>query len=457
MIGLYCVTEDFAGHKAGEILKLSVEQAEKLADFVTEATEEDLSGQIGEDDKPETDQEPEQEQLAATAVTRAVDKLAKKIEDSVTRATEKAIGKPANVKIPAEAKDHKAGFKNMGDFARCLYMAKMGNYGAQRKLDGFVVKTSPTGMNETTSADGGYAVIPEWTSEIWDKVRSKMNLIQYVKKYSISGQTLNIPSVNETSRANGSRWGGVRSYYIAEGDTFTSSKLGLTQTSLTLNTLGAFVYVTNQLLQDNAFDLSNYIQDIVAQEMLFQTNDGLINGAGTTQPVGLKNAAALVTVAAEGSQSAATVLFPNLAKMWGRLYEQCYGSAIWIMNQQVYQQLVQMTFPNASGDFSVFGGVSFNAHDTFPLQIFGRPAVICENCSQLGNVGDIYLADLGEYAVIEKPFEMAISTDFHFNQNEVVYRFIYRWDAKSPWTSALTPYSGGPTTSPFIALASRGT
>lgn len=451
MIVSYVLNQDFMDKSAGEVIQLDQDQAEALisAGIIAEAGPDDVNGDAPADDAGEM---PNPE---AEALTRAFETSLIKATESVVAKMNKTAAKP-RLTVPAEVKDAKAGFKDFGDFARCLSYAARGDWNAQRKLNTFRTK-APTGASEGTNADGGYAVIPEWASEIWDKARDYPNLLEKVQKYSVGGQTLNIPAINESSRADGSRFGGLQSYYIGEGNTFTGSKLGMTQVSLTLNKLGVFCYLTNELINDNAFNLTNYLQEKVALELLFKTNDGLINGTGSSQPTGILNAAAVVEVAKETSQTANTIVFPNLVKMYNRLYFSSRGAAVWLCNQEVTAQLVSMTFPNASGTQSAFGGVSFNAHDEFPLRVFGAPVITVENCAALGTVGDIILADLSQYVVIDKPLEVAVSTEFHFNQYETVYRFVYRWDAKSPWTSALTPYKGSATTSPFIVLATRGT
>lgn len=456
MLVAYILADDFMGQQAGDVVQLDPEdpktQALVDAGVINEASEEDVQGDEGPDDGAG-------EMPAPDAMARAVADLTTKLENRIAKATELAINKVNKQKprltLPAEAKDKTGGFKNFGDFMRCMAFAHHGDWNAQRKMTQFRTKASPTGANEGTNSAGGYAVLPEWTDEIWDKARNYPNLLEKVQKYSISGQTLNVPAINETSRADGSRFGGLQSYYIAEGDTFTGSQLGLTQVSLTLHKLGVFCYLTNELINDNAFDLTNYLQEKVALELLFKTNDGLINGAGSTQPTGIMNAAALVTVST--SSSNATIAFPDLVAMYQRLYFGSRASAVWLINQEVLPQLLQMTFPNTSGTFSAFGGVTFSAHDEFPLRIFGKPVIEVENCSALGNSGDIILCDLSQYNVIDKGLEVAVSDQFHFNQYETVYRFVYRWDAKSPWTSALSPYKGSKTYSPFIVLAGRGT
>ena len=108
------------------------------------------------------------------------------------------------------------------------------------------------------------------------------------------------------------------------------------------------------------------------------------------------------------------------------------------------------------GDKPVYipaGGLSEKPYGT----LFGRPVVPIEQCSAAGEVGDIILADIGQYLLIDKGgIKSASSIHVRFLYDENVFRFIYRVDGKPIWTKPLTPYKGSATVSPFVTLAKRG-
>jgi HK97 family phage major capsid protein len=86
----------------------------------------------------------------------------------------------------------------------------------------------------------------------------------------------------------------------------------------------------------------------------------------------------------------------------------------------------------------------------------GRPVIPVEYCSTLGTVGDIVLADLSQYIVIDKGgVQTAESIHVRFAYDERTFRATYRIDGQ-PWhRSAITPANGSNTQSPFVALATR--
>jgi HK97 family phage major capsid protein len=73
----------------------------------------------------------------------------------------------------------------------------------------------------------------------------------------------------------------------------------------------------------------------------------------------------------------------------------------------------------------------------------------------LGTVGDIVLADMSQYAMIEKDVQAASSIHVQFITDQVAYRFVFRADGRPKIAAPLTPYKGSGTLSPFVTLATR--
>jgi len=87
--------------------------------------------------------------------------------------------------------------------------------------------------------------------------------------------------------------------------------------------------------------------------------------------------------------------------------------------------------------------------------LYGKPVVETEFNAALNTTGDIVLADMSQYLLWEKGnVEYATSMHVEFLTDQEVARFIYRADGQSAFASALTPYKGTATTSPFVVLGS---
>lgn len=319
------------------------------------------------------------------------------------------------------------------------------------KVDERLSTRSASGLNETTPSDGGFLVQEDFVKELLKRTYETGILASKVKKIPISTNAngLKINAIDEDSRANGSRWGGVQTYWESEADELAGSKPKFKQMELSLKKLTGLCYATDELLQD-ASALEAVIRQAFAEEFGFKIDDAILTGSGAGEPLGILNSGALVTVAKEANQTD-KITVENLIKMWNRLWSRSRGNAVWYINQELEPYLYTLKI----GDKPVYipaGGLSEKPYGT----LFGRPVVPLEQCSAAGELGDIILADIGQYLLIDKGgVKAASSIHVRFLYDENVFRFIYRVDGQPIWSKALTPYKGSNTVSPFVALAKR--
>jgi HK97 family phage major capsid protein len=313
-----------------------------------------------------------------------------------------------------------------------------------------------SGMSSGIPADGGYAVQTDMSATILKRMYEIGQIAGRTFKVPISTNAngTKINAIKESSRATGSRWGGVQGYWIAEGDDLTASKPTLRQVELSLKKLGALVYATDENVAD-APQLQRIVQEVVPQELLFLLEDAIINGTGGGMPTGILNSGAVISVSAEAGQGAATLLYDNVLNMWSQMWGPSRANSIWLVDQSIEPQLYKMSLAVGTGGSPVYmpaGGASGAPYAT----LFNRPVIAHEHGAALGTVGDILLVDLSQYVTIEKGgIQTASSMHVKFISDQMAFRFIYRVDGQSLWDAALTPKSGGNDLSPFLSLATR--
>jgi HK97 family phage major capsid protein len=313
-----------------------------------------------------------------------------------------------------------------------------------------------TGLNEALPADGGFAVGTDFGPGLIQKVYENSQIAGLCRRTGISGTAngIKLNGIDETSRATGSRYGGVRGYWVEEGGTFAASKPKFRQIELTLKKNAVLFYATDELLQDAAALEQNATACVVG-EMDFMLQDALINGNGAGKPLGILNSPALVTVDKEEGQEADSIVLENISKMWARCWARSRPNAVWLINQEIEPQLDKLAIPVGTGGMPVYmppGGLADSPYG----RIKGRPVIAIEQAAALGDAGDIILADFSEYMLADKGgVQMASSMHVMFTTDEMVFRFIYRVDGQPLWNSPLTPFKGAGTLSPFITLAAR--
>ena len=394
---------------------------------------------LTEDEQKEIDGYESEIRSWDESITRAERMLA--IEPEERGVTEKPEAKPAPQK-PEEKR-----FATLGEQLLAAYRAAMPGGHTDERLS----TRAASGLNESTPSDGGFLVQQDFVTELLKRTYETGILASKVKKIPISTNAngLKINAVDEDSRANGSRWGGVQTFWEAEADEHTGSKPKFRQMELSLKKLTGLCYATDELLQDAAA-LEAVIRQAFAEEFGFKMDDAILSGSGEGEPLGILNSGALVKVEKEKDQKD-TITVENLIKMWNRLWSKSRANAVWYINQEIEPFLYTLKL----GDKPVYipaGGISEKPYGT----IFGRPVVPLEQCSAAGEVGDIILADVGQYLLIDKGgIKAASSIHVRFLYDENVFRFIYRVDGKPIWNKPLAPYKGKATVSPFITLDRR--
>ena len=346
-------------------------------------------------------------------------------------------------------------FESFGEFLTAV--RKAGSPGGS--VDKRLSTRAASGMNEAVPSDGGFLVQQDMSAELLKKAFTTGEILKRVRRVPISANSngLKINALKDFSRANGSRWGGVQAYWLDEAALKTASRPEFRQIDLNLKKLAGIAYVTDELLED-AVSLDSILSDAFTSEIKFKTEDAIINGTGTGQPLGILNSGALVSVAIEASQTIANSagsLAINAAKMAARMPAGNYGNSVWLVNQEILPYLATMTLGGSGGATPVYlpqGNVTTTGFSS----LLGRPVIPVEYMAALGTPGDMLLVDLSEYILIDKGgIKQDVSIHVRFIYDETTFRFVYRVDGQPIWNSTMTPYKGSATQSPYVALAVR--
>lgn len=315
---------------------------------------------------------------------------------------------------------------------------------------------APSGAGEVDPTAGGFLVQTDFANAVFTRSYQLGTILSRVARFPIStaANSLKIPAIDETSRATGSRYGGVQSYWMAEGDSATNSKPKFRLVELDLKKLGSLMYVTDELLADTTL-LDSIAGTAFSEELTFMTEDAIIEGNGVGKPLGILNAPATVSVAKVNGQTAATVVKENIDAMYAQLWSRSRDNAVWLINQLLWPQLLQMGQVVGQGGMPVFLPAGTMSGKPFAT-LYGIPVVESEYCSAPGTPGDIILADFSQYAVADKGgVQAATSMHVRFVYDEMTFRFVYRVDGKPLWSKPLTPFKGSTNLSAFITLAQR--
>ena len=268
----------------------------------------------------------------------------------------------------------------------------------------------------------------------------------------MDGPRVPFPTIDDTSHAD-NVFGGMTGYWTEESGSMTESQATFGSIMLSARKLDVYCEVPNELLQDSIISFASFIDQKLPQAVSWFEDTAFVKGHGVGQPLGVMNAAALVSVAKETGQTAKTIVWDNLVKMYSRMLPSSLGRAVWMCNNDCFPQLATMALNVGTGGSAIWlnNGVAGP-----PATILGRPLILTEKMKTIGAAEDIAFVDFDYYLIGDRMQMRAESSPhYKFQNDQTAFRVIERVDGQ-PWLqSAITPQEGTNTLSPYITLAAR--
>lgn len=338
-------------------------------------------------------------------------------------------------------------FGTLGEFTSAVIQADPRVNG---RVDQRLIRAS--GMSEGSPADGGFLVQADQSSRLIEPLFAPGGdaILSRVNTTNVTGNGLSFNAIAETTQA-GSNWGGIATYWLGEGSEKTASAPKLRKVELKLKKVAGLCYLTDELMED-APALSQRLETGFRIALRNELVRQIINGTGAGMPLGFLNATAKISIAAETSQLASTIVTENLLKMRERLTPGA-ANPVWLFNPTCYKQLFQLQVGLGTAGVLVSGQTIVSSGIQ---SLLGVPAFECPWLPVLGTVGDIVLVDLGQYEFIQKGGpNVAYSIHVKFVYDETAMRIVYRCDGMVSAVSTTTLQDGSTTVAPVITLATR--
>lgn len=353
---------------------------------------------------------------------------------------------------PGEGTASPGPFTSFGEQLRAVIAA--GGEGRQADPRLYEVRAA-SGLNESVGNEGGFLIQQDYSTSLLTAGMTQAKLAPLCNPFPIGPDSsgVQLPMLDETSRATGSRFGGLRLYWGGETDTATATKPKFRMLNLKLNKLLGACYLTDEIMQDSTV-LENFVRLAFGAEYSYVIDDRILRGIGAGQPLGILNSGALVTVNKESGQAADTIVTENITNMYAR--SSAPEKSVWVCNIDTFPQLATLQVGVGAAGSMVGLLRDGIAGSPSGMGMYGRPVIWAEQASGLGDLGDVSFIDFSRYLLASKGgLQTALSMHVRFLQSEQVLRFVYRCDGQPDINSAITPANGNSTVSPFVVLQAR--
>ena len=178
-------------------------------------------------------------------------------------------------------------------------------------------------LNVGTDADGGYLVPDEFEHQLIDKLQEE-NFFRSLATIIHTSSDRKIPIVTGHGEA---AWMEENGLYPDSQDTFGQQSIGAYK-------LGTAIRVSEELLNDNAFDLESYISSEFARRIGTKEEEAFLVGDGKSKPTGVFPSAELGVTA-----NSASITFDDVIDLYHSLRIPYRRKAVWLLNDSTIKAL----------------------------------------------------------------------------------------------------------------------
>lgn len=146
-------------------------------------------------------------------------------------------------------------------------------------------------LSESANADGLYTVPQDFYNMLLEEIKDEAVMRNEVTVVPMKTNTLTL-----TMALNG-----PNTYWTGEMETKTTTSMEFSQPTITARKLASIIYLSDELIDDSAFDLTNVIIRRFAEEIAVKEDRAILVGNGTTQPSGIFSAGTISTIACSGN------------------------------------------------------------------------------------------------------------------------------------------------------------
>ena len=247
--------------------------------------------------------------------------------------------------------------------------------------------------------NGGFTVPDEFERQLVQALEENNIFRSLAKTIRTNSGTRTIPIATDSGSAS----------WIEEGAAIQESDMSFSQETLSAYKLGCMIKVSNELLNDSAFDIAAHIAHRFGVRFGNAEEDAFINGTGPSanpqttpsQPTGILTS--LTPTAGNTTANAQTVHFDNIYKLYYSLKSPYRRKAAFLCNETLLLQL--MLIKDKNDNYIWKPGLEVGKPDTIlgrPIYTSGYMPAITGNATQDKNKKVLLFGDFSYYWIADR-------------------------------------------------------
>lgn len=438
--------------------EVTTSEAKKLRAYDSKAKllDEEIDREIAKGDRDEARSAPRARQTRPIIPMGQPDQLGGLPGDYAhAHAYGHAAGDPFTAHLP-DAVCGGGGFGNVGEMLAAIAQQASGS-GADSRLAQLDVQRI-SAISEGSSSGGGFFIPTQHASGLLaSSTIQQATLLDNSMVVPMGRESMQCPGWSDDSHATspyGIEWG-----VVAEDAEFPEQDLTSNAVLMVAHKHGALFYTSNEWLADVDRGGDAKIQQIMSASLRWHIENLLWTGNGVANPIGVTAADGTLTIDAEVTQAPKTIVYENLQNMYARMLPGSHDRAIWVANQTVLPQLLNMTITAGAASTAIpivqpYAGAGVAGA---PAQaIFGRPLYISEHLQPLGTAGDFVFIDPSKYLFGDRRMvTVDVDRSYRFKNDQTAFRVSARFAGAPAMAGTFQPANSADTCGYAVQIAER--
>lgn len=305
-------------------------------------------------------------------------------------------------------------------------------------------------MQEGSFSEGGALVPDQFSAQLMQLIVERSALLPRCDIYPMERETLKIPGVDDSDHSTDRA--GLVATWKAELASLDLDAIRTRQIELHARKLTLLIKCSSEFMAD-ATNADRFVRTTMAAEAAWQLDNALINGTGASMGLGLLEAPCLKVVDKETGQTAGTLIWENICRMYEALNPTGEDDALWLISPSLKSEAMNLTVAIGTAGQGFFPSLSVA---TGKMTLLNKPVVWTEHLKRAGQQGDVVLVNPGGIIVgLRQSAQIDVSPHVYFTQDAVAFRLTLRCDFQPKMSSALILNDATTVVSDVVTLQAR--